>query len=147
MKNLHIPTILVTLGLVGLVAILSGQNMVGSPRVTVHNPLGVPGWVPSGVWMARNGYDPSTGTNTYQDYTVPAGHFALARSITGQYAAYVQADDGSGSGFITIAGVSGKELTSGSSSASLEPGIFFDEGTVIRASSALSTVHGYLIPK
>ena len=82
MKNLHIPTILVTLGLVGLVAILSGQNMVAAPSVQVSNPLGVPGWVPSGVWMAAYQYHPAFGS-TYQDYTVPAGHFALVRTGSG----------------------------------------------------------------
>ena len=143
MKNLHIPTILVTLGLVGLVAILSGQNMVGSPRVTVHNPLGVPGWVPSDVWMARFGIDPATGSWTYQDYTVPAGHFALIKSMARNSGGFSNGLVDSGSGFLAITG-------GGNSGATFEPGIVVDEGATIRVDTSASyavTLHGYLIPK
>jgi len=146
MKNIHFPTILVTLGLVGLVAILSGQNMVAAPSVQVSNPLGVPGWVPTDVWMARFGYDPSTGTYTYQDYTVPTGHFALVTSNTGYRDEYcgIQVDEGSGFYFLT---------SRFSSAANYEPGIVLDEGTVVRANAQYTTanhayvVTGYLIPK
>jgi hypothetical protein len=126
MKNLHIPTILVTLGLVGLVAILSGQNMVGSPRVTVNNPLGVPGWVPSDVWMARYGYDPVKKIWTFQDYTVPAGHFALIRTASAGdlFDNYVQVNEGNG--LVSIAAV---EYAGGD----FDHGIVVDEGAIIRA--------------
>ena len=150
MKNLHIPTILVTLGLVGLVAILSGQNMVGTPRVVVHNPLGVPGWVPSDVWMAS--FESKSGTTTYQDYTVPAGHFALVRSASGfigwagvEPDGSVSVDDGSGFSALTGWDIAGGDF---------DPGIVVDEGSVIRVSmttgstkTTVATVHGYLIPK
>ncbi len=148
MKKIHLPTILVTLGLVGLVAILSGQNMVAAPSVQVSNPLGVPGWVPTDVWMARYGYDPSTGTNTYQDYTVPTGHFALITSFTsrkyhqGQLYSGVRIDEGTG--FYDL-------VNSEAPGGDISPGIVVDEGTVIRAWSAGSgyenVVVGYLIPK
>jgi len=144
MKHLHIPTILVTLGLVGLVAILSGQSTVGTPRVVVHNPLGVPGWVPSDVWMARHGFDPATGTVTDQDYTVPAGHFALVSSLSSTYSsagATVSID--TGTGFYALAGM-------GYAGGEFDPGIKVDEGATIRASGPGSDVHtvtGYLIPK
>jgi len=139
MKHLHIPTILVTLGLVGLVAILSGQSTVGTPRVVVHNPLGVPGWVPSDVWMARYGFDPATGTNVYQDFTVPAGHFALVIKAVTQDQGYWELD--TGSGFLDFAslGYGGNDF---------DPGIKIDEGATIRAHNrANSIVTGYLIPK
>jgi hypothetical protein len=142
MKQIHCPTILVTLGLVGLVALLSAQNPVGAHRsVQVSNPLGVPGWVPSGVWMARRGYDPSTGTNTYQDYTVPTGHFALIRTISGRGdTSSVSIDEGAG--FFDLA-------TMGYGGGDLDPGIVVDEGVIIRAQTVNQpvTVHGYLIPK
>jgi len=143
MKHLHIPTILVTLGLVGLVAILSGQSTVGTPRVVVHNPLGVPGWVPSGVWMASHDFDTGTGAPIYQDYTVPAGHFALVRSMTADsnYQHTVQVDIGNGFVDLSGLGYSGNEL---------DPGIVVDEGATIRANARnqqLMTVHGYVIPK
>jgi len=141
LKNLHIPTILVTLGLVGLVAILSGQSTVGTPRVVVHNPLGVPGWVPSDVWMARYGHDPATGTNTFQDYTVPAGHFALVLSVSDYDSTNGKVLLDEGGGFYALAG-------SGYAGGDLEPGIVVDEGCTLRASGKdPATVHGYLIPK
>jgi len=142
MKNIHFPTILVTLGLVGLVAILSGQNMVGSPRVTVHNPLGVPGWVPSDVWMARYWNDPVTGW-TYQDYTVPTGHFALVRTATSINDAWNRVQIDEGSGFFDLTGL-------GYAGGDFDPGIVVDEGVIIRAvpnNNYTMTVHGYLIPK
>ena len=143
MKHLHIPTILVTLGLVGLVAILSGQSTVGTPRVVVHNPLGVPGWVPSDVWMAGALHDQATGTFNYLDYTVPAGHFALLTSGAAYSAgSIVQVD--TGQGFVDFVGVNsrGSEFT---------PGVKIDEGTIVRAGSKSGgsplVVTGYLIPK
>jgi len=143
MKHLHIPTILVTLGLVGLVAILSGQSTVGTPRVVVHNPLGVPGWVPSGTWMARYGFDPATGSNTYQDYTVPAGHFALIRTMTAWANGTHRLQIDEGNGFYDLSGL-------GYAGGDFDPGIVVDQGVTIRAKPAsgeLITVHGYLIPK
>jgi len=147
MKKIHLPTILVTLGLVGLVAILSGQNIVGSPRVTVNNPLGVPGWVPTDVWMARKWVDPATGSWTNQDYTVPTGHFALitsftSRSYSGDNLSGIALDEGAG--FVTL-------VNTRAAGGDLTPGVVVDEGTVIRAMSGLfnyeNVVVGYLIPK
>ncbi len=144
MKKIHLPTILVTLGLVGLVAILSGQNMVAAPSVQVSNPLGVPGWVPTDVWMARWGYDPSIGTETYQDYTVPTGHFALVRTLSSDDNSndvYVQIDEGAG--FFDLTGIGDQ------GGGNFDPGIVVDEGVTIRARTSAypATVHGYLIPK
>jgi hypothetical protein len=152
-KNLHIPTILVTLGLVGLVAILSAQNKVAAPSVQVSNPLGVPGWVPSGVWIARFGLDPTLGSPMYSDYKVPKDHFALIMSSTGaqyngSYRGSIKLDEGAG--FYRLTG----EL---SGAGVFTPGIVVDEGVVIRASQDFSngatsddymfTLHGYVIPK
>jgi hypothetical protein len=143
MKNIHFPTILVTLGLVGLVAILSGQNMVGSPSVQVSNPLGVPGWVPSGVWMARHWQD-NTGADTFEDYTVPFGHFALIRASSCKSSGTnVHLDDGSGLGF--------QDFFTWYRGGNIDPGVVVDEGTVIRIEGGSqyspAALTGYLIPK
>jgi len=102
--------------------------------------------------MARWGYDPAAGTETYQDYAVPAGHFALIGTSdadrlagTAPYSG-IQVDEGSGFYFLTGRGSVGRTF---------EPGIVVDAGTIIRA-HAQSTqsgqdyayvVTGYVIPK
>lgn len=144
--RLHPASLLVGAALLaGAIALSSAapQNtLVATPRVTVDNPLGVPGWVPKDVWMARHGWNPQTGQTDYQDYTVPAGHFALVRTLStySDSRARVQVDEGSG--FYDLAGI-------GYSSGDFDPGIVVDEGAVIRAlpGNSPTTVHGYLIEK
>ena len=91
--------------------------------------------------MARYGVDPSTGITTYQDYTVPTGHFALVRTLSGMGSVgWVAIDEGGG--FYDIA-------ARRDGGGNLDLGIVVDEGVTIRASGngEPSTVHGYLIPK
>ena len=136
--KLHVPTALATLGVIGLVAVLSAQSTISSPRVTVDNPLGVPGWVPSDVWMARYGYNQQTGQHDHQDYTVPAGHFALVRTLSGNasggdFAPHIDVDEGSG--FYQLSSMGTGSDSYGVGGGNFEPGIVIDEGTVIRANA------------
>jgi len=95
--------------------------------------------------MARRGYDPATGIYTDQDYTVPAGHFALVTSIMNNSSQDAKLHVNEGNGFYVLA-------REGEGPALPVPGIVVDEGTVIRAdmgssTATESTVHGYVIPK
>ena len=157
--RLHPASLLVGAGLLASVIALSSaapQNtLTGTPQVTVNNPLGVPGWIPKDVWMARYGWNAQTGQHDYQDYTVPAGHFALVRSITGNavhpagpYPPHIDVDEGNGFYQLTSMGSGANET--GVGGGNLDPGIVIDEGAVIRANASgpvVVTVHGYLIEK
>ena len=145
--KLHPASLLVGAGLLASVIALSSaapqQTLTGTPRVTVSNPLGIPGWVPKDVWMARFGWNPQTGQSDYQDYTVPPGHFVVVRTASPRQGSTASVRVDEGAGFFDLASI-------GYGGTTFEPGIVVDEGTTIRSgasTSGTSTVHGYLIEK